>query len=89
MTILITINTGDITYNDITFNQFYLSITLLSTENKTYKCKVTINNVISEVFISIFVLHTNIVAFLILRFFNLNENTFQSSLFCLTIRLRL
>jgi len=34
MAISITLNTGDITYNDITYNWFYLSITLLMTVNK-------------------------------------------------------
>ncbi len=34
MTTLLTLNTGDITYNYITYNQFYSKMTLLITVNK-------------------------------------------------------
>ncbi len=34
MTILITLNTSDIIYNNITYNLFYFSMTLLITVNK-------------------------------------------------------
>ncbi len=53
MTILITLDMGDITDNAISYNWFYLEMTLLITVNKSiYISNVTFINVISKVIIS-------------------------------------
>jgi hypothetical protein len=49
ITILITPNTGDITYNGITYNGFYLQMTLLITQSKKRICIVTLIDVIIKV----------------------------------------
>ncbi len=51
MAILIILNTGDTTYNDITLNWFYLQMTLLLTVNKKLVCHVAFIDVISKVII--------------------------------------
>ncbi len=51
---------GAIVYNDITYNWFYLKITLLITVNKKHTCNVTFVNVISKFFISIVVVSRSI-----------------------------
>ncbi len=60
MTILITLNMGDITYNDITNNWFSLKMTLLITVNSKHKCNATFisvsKDIIRKVFISIMTL---------------------------------
>jgi hypothetical protein len=45
----LTLNTGHITYNDITYNRFYSKMTLLVTIDKKYTWNVTFINVISKV----------------------------------------
>jgi hypothetical protein len=47
--LIITLNMGKITYHDITYNLFYLQITLLITVNKKHTCNVAFINVISKV----------------------------------------
>ncbi len=37
---MITLNTGEVTYNDITYKLFYLCMTLLATVNKKHLCNV-------------------------------------------------
>ncbi len=48
MTILITFDMGDNTYNDSTYILFYLQITLLITVNKKHTCNVAFIKVISK-----------------------------------------
>jgi hypothetical protein len=47
---------GDITSNDISYNGYYLKLTLLITVNKKHKCNVTFISVTSKVFISIVIM---------------------------------
>jgi hypothetical protein len=44
-TLLITLNSGKITYNDITYYRFYFEITLPITASKKHMCNVTFINV--------------------------------------------
>ncbi len=53
--ILITLSTGAITYNDITYNWFYLLITLLRSVNNKHMWNAAFILVIGKVFISIVV----------------------------------
>jgi hypothetical protein len=51
MTIHITLNTGDITYNGVTYNRFYLYMTLLIRVSTKHICNVALINVTSKVVI--------------------------------------
>ncbi len=48
ISILTTLNTGDITYNDITYNWFYLETTLLITVNKKDKHNLAVKKVFKK-----------------------------------------